>query len=186
MKKLIFTLVLCVGMSGMLLAQSDNQTITLQIPKVAMLKLVSSAPLNFTLTFGQPTSAGNKLSPVSVPAIKTYLVYSSIVNSSGTGGYRTISVKTDVQPLDGTNLTVYAEAPASSGGGKKGVQQGLIPLSTASDILIDQIGSCYTGELVNNGHALNYGVSIPNGSAAYSTLVSGSRQYVVTYTLSEN
>lgn len=177
---------MCLCVTGGLLAQSDNQTITLQIPKVALLKLVSAAPLNFTLQFNAPSAAGQRILAPGPPADKTYLVYSSIVNSSGAGGYRTISVKTNNNPLDGTNLTVFAEAPAASGGGKKGVQQGIISLSTFSDVLVDQIGSCFTGPSVNNGHALNYGVALGGGSAGYSTLVSGSRQYIVTYTLSEN
>lgn len=187
MRTLLLTLVVLLAFDGLVEAQaSDNQTIMVIVPPVAKVKLVSAGALNFSLEFTAPNVAGEPIEAPGAPTDLTYLVYSSINNTSGVGGYRTITVKTDEQPLDGYNFTVLPGAVASSGAGKKGVASGVITLSTTSRNIVTAIGSSYTGAAVNNGHALNYGVSVANGSAAYATLVAGSKAFRVIYTLSEN
>ncbi|MCU0339054.1 MAG: hypothetical protein MUE30_04160 [Spirosomaceae bacterium] len=186
MKKRIVALVaLCVGIgSGALHAQdtrTDNHTVTITIPEVALLDLESSGSKNFTLAFVAPTEAGN---PVTAPAANTdlWMNYSSIVAASGETA-RTVSVQiTSGTVPAGANLTVQAAPPMGGAGTLGNPLGGPLTLSTTAQDIVTAIGSCYTGNGPTAGHELIYGLAI----GTYSSLKhDASGALTVTYTISD-
>ena len=69
MKKLNLSLAVCcitAAFSGSLKAQdtnTDNHTITISIPEVALVDIEPAATKNITLGFTAPTEAGNPITP---------------------------------------------------------------------------------------------------------------------------
>ncbi|WP_435356569.1 hypothetical protein [Emticicia sp. SJ17W-69] len=164
--------------------KTDNHTIIINIPEVALLDLELSTSKNISMNFTAPVEAGNSLVP---PANNTslWLNYSSIVTASGADASRSVSVKANAT-IPGVDIKLTAAADAGAGAGTKGtpVASGLT-LTTSDQAIITSVGSCWTDTGISKGHQLTYAVG-PTSAATYSNIVSGSNTITVTYTLSDN
>lgn len=164
--------------------KTDNHTVAITIPEVAILDLELSTSKNLIMNFVAPTEAGN---PITAPLNNTtlWLNYSSIVEPTGVDASRTVSVKTSAV-IPGVDIKITAAADAGAGAGTKGTPVGAgVTLTTADQALINTIGSSWTDTGVSKGHQLTYAVSLTSG-ATYGSLVSGTTTVTVTYTLSAN
>ncbi len=172
--------------SGNLSAQdtnTDSHTITISIPKVALVDIEPSATKNLTLGFTAPTEAGNPI--VASPTNNSlWLNYSSIKSGSDT---RSISVKLNTT-ISGVDIHVTAAPP--TGTGTLGTSAGVLTLTNTDQTIISGIGSAYTGNGANNGSNLTYAVAAgsgPGGVANYADLqVTATTQATVLYTISDN
>lgn len=192
MKKPNFTFLLPVAvlvLSARLSAQdtnTDNHTITISVPEVALVDIEPAATKNITLGFTAPTEAGN---PVVANAANNtlWLNYSSI--KSVADPTRNVSVRLNAL-VPGIDIRVTAAAATGAGGGTLGVPAAQLVLSAADQTLISGIGSAYTGNGANNGHNLTYSLapgSGPGGVAVYADLqATATTVATVTYTISDN
>ncbi|WP_294248389.1 hypothetical protein [uncultured Chryseobacterium sp.] len=192
MKKPNFNLLLFVAvfvLSARLSAQdtnTDNHTITISVPEVALVDIEPAATKNITLGFTAPTEAGN---PVVANAANNtlWLNYSSI--KSVADPTRNVSVRLNAL-VPGIDIRVTAAAATGAGGGTLGVPAAQLVLSAADQTLISGIGSAYTGNGANNGHNLTYSLapgSAPGGVAVYADLqATATTVATVTYTISDN
>lgn len=192
MKKLNLSLAVCLvtaAFSGSLRAQdtnTDNHTITISIPEVALVDIEPAATKNITLGFTAPTEAGN---PVTANAANNtlWLNYSSI--KSVADPTRNVSVKVNAL-IPGIDIHVTAAAATGSGGGTLGTPAAQITLSAADQTIISGIGSAFTGNGANNGHNLTYALAAgsgPGGVAVYADLqATATTVATVTYTISDN
>lgn len=192
MKKPNFNLLLFVAvfvLSARLSAQdtnTDNHTITISVPEVALVDIEPAATKNITLGFTAPTEAGN---PVVANAANNtlWLNYSSI--KSVADPTRNVSVRLNAL-IPGIDIRVTAAAATGAGGGTLGVPAAQLVLSAADQTLISGIGSAYTGNGANNGHNLTYSLapgSSPGGVAVYADLqATATTVATVTYTISDN
>ncbi|CEJ70900.1 hypothetical protein SAMN05421866_4217 [Chryseobacterium oranimense] len=192
MKKLNLSLTVCLiaaAFSGSLKAQdtnTDNHTITISIPEVALVDIEPAATKNITLGFTAPTEAGNPITP-STSNSTLWLNYSSI--KSVADPTRNVSVKVNAL-IPGIDINVTAAAATGSGAGTLGTPSAQLTLSAADQTIISGIGSAYTGNGANNGHNLTYALAAgsgPGGVAAYADLqATASTVATVTYTISDN
>lgn len=192
MKKPDLTFILCaaaLATSARFSAQdtnTDNHTITISVPEVALVDIEPAATKNITLGFTAPTEAGN---PVVANAANNtlWLNYSSI--KSVADPTRNVSVRLNAL-IPGIDIRVTAAAATGAGGGTLGVPAAQLTLSAADQTLISGIGSAYTGNGANNGHNLTYSLapgSGPGGVAAYADLqATATTVATVTYTISDN
>lgn len=192
MKKLNLSLAVCLltaAFSGSLKAQdmnSDEHTITISIPEVALVDIEPAATKNITLGFTAPTEAGN---PVTAAASNTtlWLNYSSI--KSVADPTRNVSVSMNAL-IPGIDIQVTAAAATGSGAGTLGTPSAPLILSAAGQTIVSGIGSAYTGNGANNGHNLTYALAAgsgPGGVAAYADLqATATTTATVTYTISDN
>lgn len=192
MKKPNFSFLLPVAvlvLSARLSAQdtnTDNHTITISVPEVALVDIEPAATKNITLGFTAPTEAGN---PVVANAANNtlWLNYSSI--KSVADPTRNVSVRLNAL-VPGIDIRVTAAAATGAGGGTLGVPAAQLVLSAADQTLISGIGSAYTGNGANNGHNLTYSLapgSGPGGVAVYADLqATATTVATVTYTISDN
>lgn len=191
MKKLnltIATSLFAFALSGNLSAQdlaTDNHTVTVSIPEVALVDIEPAATKNITLGFTAPTEAGNPIIPAAANTT-LWLNYSSI--KSVADPTRNISVSMN-PTISGVDLHVTAAAP-TGGAGLLGGSTGLITLSAAGQTIVSGIGSAYTGNGANSGHNLTYALAAGSGLggvAAYADLqATASVLTTVTYTISDN
>lgn len=163
--------------------RTDNHTITIVVPNVALLDLETSVSKNFTSTFVQPTplEAGEK---VTVPTSNTdlWLNYSSIIPTTVTS--RRVDVKTDVL-VPGVDIAVVAGTSAT-GFGTKGTPTAAVTLTTSDQPIINTIGSAYTVSGPSKGHQLTYSFTALDANYANLRAVTGGTVVTVTYTLVDN
>ncbi|UOU99651.1 hypothetical protein MUU74_06775 [Chryseobacterium daecheongense] len=167
-------------------SNTDNHTIGITIPEVALVDIEPAASKNITMGFTAPTEAGL---PITLTGTNNtlWMNYSSI--KSVTDATRTVSVKLDAV-IPGVDIKVTAAAATGSGAGTLGTPSAQLILSAADQTIISGIGSAYTGDGANNGHNLTYALSPGSGSgsvAAYEDLEATTTAVAtVTYTISDN
>ncbi|WP_261510142.1 hypothetical protein [Chryseobacterium paludis] len=192
MKKFKFTLslaLIALAISANLSAQdtnTDNHTISVTIPEVALVDIEPAATKNITLGFTAPTEAGLPIIP-STSNNTLWLNYSSI--KSVADATRNVSVKLNAI-IPGIDIHVTAAAAAGAGAGTLGTPSAQLTLSAADQTIISGIGSAYTGDGANNGHNLTYALAAgsgPGGVANYADLqATATAVATVTYTISDN
>ncbi|ANF51030.1 hypothetical protein A0O34_11130 [Chryseobacterium glaciei] len=192
MKKIKFAIAMSLiafAVSANLNAQdtnTDNHTISITIPEVALVDIEPAATKNITLGFTAPTEAGL---PITATATNNalWLNYSSI--KSVADATRNVSVKVNAI-IPGIDIRVTAAAATGAGGGTLGTPSAQLTLSAADQTIVSGIGSAYTGDGANNGHNLTYALapgSGPGGIAAYADLQATTTAVAtVTYTISDN
>jgi hypothetical protein len=182
MKKLSFAIVafLGLGLGFTANAQDDNDDthlVTIVINEHSIIDIEPNGSKNITQTFVAPTEAGNGLTTPAANA-SLWLNYSSIIS---TGETRTISVKASVL-VPGVAISVLAAAPVVAGG--NGGTGSTVVLTAADQPIITGIGSVYTGDGASAGSNVTYTLSNP--VANYGSIVAGSTDVTVTYTISNN
>ncbi len=156
---------------------TDNHTITVVVPNVALLDLEATTR-NFTSTFVQPTEAGTKLT-VPVANADLWLNYSSIIGGLITS--RRVQVKINAL-VPGVDIALTAAA-ASTGAGTRGTGS-TVTLTAIDQNLVTGIGSAYTGTGISSGHNLSYAYTALD--ANYGAIRAASPVVTVTYTLVDN
>ncbi|SHM39471.1 hypothetical protein [Chryseobacterium polytrichastri] len=165
---------------------TDNHTITISIPEVAIVDIEPAATKNITLGFTAPTEAGQPLLP-SASNTTLWLNYSSI--KSVADPTRNVTVKLDAI-IPGIDIHVTAAAATGAGAGTLGTPSAQLTLSAVDQTIVSGIGSAYTGNGASNGHNLTYALAAgsgPGGVAAYADLqATATTTAKVTYTISDN
>lgn len=189
MKKLTLAIIAVLGMSFGILAQgggdskTDNHTVTITIPEVALLDIELAGSKNITTAFTAPNEAGLAIVAPTSGLNSLWLNYSSVVTSNGPNASRTVSVSaTGLVP--GTILNVSAGTPVITGGGSGGTPVAITAITGANQNIISGIGSVYTGNGVNSGSNITYALTAP--AATYGSLLAGVKAVTLTYTLSDN
>jgi hypothetical protein len=174
-----FSLVI-IFLSGTLLISRDNSgashTVTIVIPKIALLELESVPSSDITLTMASPSEA-------QAPILRNIdnNLRLNVTSFFGSGNTRDISAKIE-SPLNGLDLKVVSEAHSGSGFGSRGVPQPELILTTADQTLVSGIKSEYKMDGANNGFNLKY--TVISNNIMYAELASSSENNItVTYTL---
>lgn len=165
---------------------TDNHTITISVPEVALVDIEPAANKNITLGFTAPTEAGLPVTPTGADNT-LWLNYSSI--KSVADPTRNVSVNLNAV-IPGIDISVTAAAATGTGGGTLGTPSAPLILNAAGQTIISGIGSAYTGDGVNNGHNLTYALAAGGGAgsvANYADLqATANTVATVTYTISDN
>lgn len=192
MKKHKFALILSLtafAISANLKAQdtaTDNHTIGITIPEVAIVDIEPEASKNITMGFTAPDEAGL---PITLTGSNNtlWLNYSSI--KSVADATRNVSVKLNAL-VPGVDIKVTAATASGSGAGTLGTPSAQLILSAADQTIVSGIGSAYTGDGASNGHNLTYELAPGSGSgsvASYADLeATTTASATVTYTISDN
>lgn len=188
MKKLTFAIIALLGMSFGASAQTvdntDDHTVTVIVPDVALLDIETTGPAKgFSLEFLKPTEEGNGLT---APASNstTWLNYSSIVKPTTASTGRDISVSASVL-VPGVDIKVLAATGVmTTGAGLAGTPTSQVTLTTGNLPIITGVKSCYTGDGNAAGHKVTYDASVANFAALVSN--GAGTAVTVTYTLADN
>jgi hypothetical protein len=146
--------------------------------------LISDGSPDVNFIASSPEEAGNSVTFENVRQTKKiWINYSSIV--SGNVPARKIVAAVQGEIPAGVQLTVNASDAIGIGNGKLGHPVGTVRLSNEpTDVIVD-IGSCYTGKGVNNGHYLSYQLNFNPTSEKYSQLAQELVSFNVVYTLTD-
>jgi hypothetical protein len=172
-------------LSSVSFAQTDKaeHKINVTIPEVALLGLVSETDKAVSMQPMMATEAGEAVVLNKISSSRIWVNYSSII-SEATPSRKVVAVIQGELPK-GLTLKVAASAFTGSGKGKLGTPAGLVTLSNQpTDVIVD-IGSCYTGKGINNGHYLTYQLEKEDDEKAYAMLSAQNTAVNVVYTLTD-
>lgn len=157
---------------------SDSHVVSITIPEVAILDIESADSKDIALAFTAPTEAGMGVTGSRNNSL--WLNYSSIKSPENTT--RTVSARLN-KTIAGADIYLFALPSSGNGMGMIGSTVGDdVVLSTADQVIIDNIGSCYTGNGVNNGHNLLFTLEVAGN---YEDLQAAAETpLIVTYTIS--
>lgn len=182
MKALFSTIIATVLFFNFAIAQSGKESshvVTLKVPTVALVNVVSTNPINLELV--KPTTAGAWFDKVT--DANSWLNVSSLVVANAT---RTISVEADDNVPDGLNLTVTADKVSSKGNLGDVAEAPIVLDGLGSGTLISEIKTGYTETGTLKGFQLTYELSVDNtDDTSIEALVSANTEITVTYTISE-
>jgi len=180
----ISLILLFYSLSTMVTAQNNNSVQTSLSLKISAIALIDfSTDGNQMITYSYSTIKPNNVEQIITPAIgdKTWLNYSSIV-ANGLTNYITVYISSGSLPAD-VSLNLLIGADVGAGAGKKGITKGQITLSAFPQVIITNIGSCYTGRGIHKGHKLYYKWTNTE-SYDYSLNYDNGKAIAVTYTIS--
>lgn len=163
---------------------SANHSVTCEIPELALLSLVSENEAGMNISAISPSEAGNSIEGLNIEHHKVWVNYSSIMKG-GVNHTRKIEATIEGEVPENIQIFVKASQPSGAGKGKLGVSSGLIALSNQPAEIINNIGSCYTGKGINNGHYLTYEVKFDKSSEKYAQIARSATSINVLYTLTD-
>jgi len=164
--------------------QGDEERINVgvTIPEVAIMDIEYQT--NSSLEFEVLPSAEAGSEPVvqQTNSEKLWINYSSATTT--TGSNRSIVAQiTDGTLPEGISLYVEASPYSGTGKGETGVSAGKTLIGNAPRPIITSIGSCYTGDGINNGHSLNFSLDINNMEKVTAMEPS---EFTILYTITDN
>ncbi len=163
---------------------TDDHLVTISVDEVFIMDIEPAASKDISLSLTQPDEAGSPLDGDSDNSL--WINYTSIVDVTNSES-RTITAQTDAA-TPGYILTVQAGTGAAAGGGDEGdpVSGGAVTLTNASaSVLVENIGSAYTGNGANAGHNLTYTLAPATGVDFGSLDHTVSQDVTVTYTITD-
>lgn len=183
----IFPVLLIAFLPAVLLAQSNqaNHKVNIEIPEVALLGLVSEDAGQVNLNVSAPSEAGNTIDfSTSQPNNSLWINYSSIIRSQH--HRRKVIAVIQGEIPSGVRLFVEASQATGQGNGKLGQPVGRVALSGQPADVISDIGSCYTGVGISNGHLLTYRLEADETDESLESLTQQQASLKVVYTLTDH
>lgn len=148
------------------------------ITSTAQNKLMVSKRAPINLNFTQLNKAG--LNGHFIADESQWLNYTVLLEPSGPSSYISVSIAAGSIP-EGLELYVEASRYRGFGRGKMGIPTGRIRLSHQPKILLDNIGTTYSGSGKNEGHQITFFFKITD----YAKLEPGLNNIYVQYTINQ-
>lgn len=162
---------------------SADHKVNVDIPEIALLGLVAETNTAIAIKTNLPSEAGQSVGFNVSEENRVWLNYSSIVSRVGLTRKIVATVSGDIPA--GVVLKVEASEVVGSGKGKLGKPAGVVALSgTPTDVIVD-IGSCFTGKGVSNGHYLTYSLESDASLNDMAMLAQAQSSFDVVYTISD-
>lgn len=182
---LIFTLTIVAATDVLAQNEKASHDITINVPEVALLGLVSGNTTDIGIEATSPVEAGSSIRFNNPGESKDiWINYSSITGSQNQ--QRKIVAFIQGEVPEGIQLIVEASNAEGSGKGKLGQSNGRVALTQQPTDIITGIGSCYTGKGTNNGHYLSYKLEYDEAENSYASLSTGHTSFQIIYTLTDH
>lgn len=163
--------------------ESARHELKIDITEVALLSLQTENGDDVNFETVQPEVAGQSIEIQQNEESGIWINYSSIVKTDQRRKV-TASVVGDIPK--GIVLKVKASENQGSGKGRLGEPLSWVTLKQGAVDVISNIGSCYTGRGVQNGHQITYKVELDDESDQYAYLAEGNTSLQILYTLTDD
>lgn len=181
---IVISLLCLISYSNFAQENSASHKIGVQLPEVALLGLVSENQGDISFGASAPNEAGSSVGFPDTGEKGVWINYSSVVSQAAPK--RKVIAMIQGEVPNWIKLKVEASEYSGSGKGKLGKSTGVVTLSNQpTDVIVD-IGSCYTGMGINNGHYLSYNLDRNISSENYATLSEMQTSVNVVYTLTDD
>ena len=160
----VFAFVLLIGWSAQAQTNTSSHSLTLGLPEVSLLA-TQSAGVNLTLS--SATAAGEPVLS-SIADSSAYVQFSSVITE---GSPRTLSAKFSGTMPGGTSLKAKVLSPGANASGDWGTPVATdVTLAATDNILVNAIGSCYSGTDAADGYRLKYTWGLDNPESNYADI----------------
>ena len=181
LKKIVVTCLLFTSTSLGIFGQNSETTshkVNLHLDGTALLGIATG---DIEMQIDGVTEAGAALNKASENS-DTRLRISSLAES---GVYRLITVKMS-KVLSGTELTVQALPPVTTNfNGEAGKYSEMVTMNTDDKVIIDNIGTCWSGTDENDGYVIKYTYKINPSVHGENINIDEQTKVTVTFTLSD-
>ncbi len=164
--------------------QKATHKINVSIPEVALLKLIDEEPDRSHFNVFPPGEAGD---PIQLSKFQSgkgiWINYTSIINDIN-HRRKVVAMVQDEIP-SGLRLLVEASEASGTGRGMLGRTAGPVVLSGEPTEVISDIGSCFTGQGIENGHHLTYSIETDETDGTCAILAQQEIVVNVIYTLTD-
>lgn len=157
-------------------------SVRLSIPEIALVDIEPGSNNSIDFNIIPSTESGNSSQTHESTNESLWINYSSALANPQNSRKIVAEISQGVLP-EGILLYLQASRYVGMGDGKLGHSSGKIELTNQPKPLITDIGSCYTGEGINNGHLLKFSIEISNYSKIYAIEESDLN---ILYTITDN
>ncbi len=174
-----FAALYCTGQTD----QTASHLLHINIPETSSIALASNTTNGVTLNVQAPEESGHQWSFENATDSSIWLNY-SVVRGSGEGQHKNVYVKIQNGNIpQGVVLTVAANEAQGSGQGDLGTSGSVVQLNTNNQVLINGIGTCYTGKGVGQGCQLIY--ALQSSGQALDLAQINSESLTICYTIAD-
>ena len=170
------------GLKGWAQLNDLRLNLGFSIPEVAQLDVeyTGSGSLDFEVLPSSNVGASPLIRSTSSEEL--WVNYSSAIRKNGLRRSIEAQIVNGTLPK-GMSLYVQASSYTGTGKGEMGVSTGETMLDTKPNAVIDHIGSCFTGNGMNNGHKLNFVLEI-NDMDEVNAMEPA--EFTILYTITDN
>ncbi|MBK8500973.1 MAG: hypothetical protein IPL46_01545 [Saprospiraceae bacterium] len=154
--------------------------VSLTIPQVAMMDLLPNTS-TIELNVSAPTRAGEPIDMSNATDNSKWINHSSSLAPGGARRNVTAQILSGSLP-QGMKLKVKAGNYRGNGRGDQGMPSQEIVLNNMPQVILRDIGACFTGRGVQQGHQLSFTLGYDN----YSNIDFGNEIIVIAFTLTDN
>lgn len=179
---LLFTFLLLFANIAFPQWEEGQINVRFSIPEIALIDI--EPEMNNSINFAiLPTNQPGASPEIQEPKNKSlWINYSSSLSDSRKNRSVFAEISDGYLP-EGISLFLEASRYLGNGNGKTGQPNGKIELTKQPRSIISGIGSCFSGNGINNGHSLTFSIEI----ADYSKVVSSDEAVLtIIYTISDN
>lgn len=152
------------------------------LPEIALIDIEPAINNSIFFLVNPAAETGNEPQIHKTSNESLWLNYSSAMKNSGNSRSIVAEISQGDLP-DGIVLLLEASRFDGIGKGQVGQPTGKIILSNQPKAVVSNIGNCFTGDGINNGHLLSYFIEISDFSNLHSTDESN---FTILYTISDN
>jgi len=182
--KKIYILLLLLLTSGFAYSQWGETQINvrLSLPQIALVDIESGLNNNIHFTISPSIESGNSATIQQSSGQSLWINYSSSLSPLQNSRSIIAEVSQGIFP-DGIILYIEASDYSGFGEGQLGQTAGKINLTSQSKPIIANLGNCFTGDGINNGHQLNFSLEINDYSKIHAI---EETDFTILYTITDN
>lgn len=167
--------------SNHVFSQNDEISARFSLPKIALIDIEPAVDnsIYFTVVPSNESGASPKVKETSNKML--WINYSSALASAQNSRSIFAEISEGVLP-EGLSLFLETSSFIGSGKGNMGQPTEKISLTNQPKAIITDVGNCYTGDGINNGHSLTFSIDIYDYSTLYSSKES---TFTILYTISD-
>lgn len=186
MKYVLFVMCLFVLGGNNVFAQWEEGelNVSFSLPPVALVDIEPAVEnsIHFSIVPATESGASPQIHKTSSSVKSLWINYSSALQNAQNTRSIVAEISGGVLP-EGISLNVEASGYEGGGDGQYGQSAGKVSLSGQPQVIITNVGNCFTGDGPNNGHSLTYSIEVSD-YAKISTADEAS--FTILYTLSDN
>ena len=159
-----------------------QKTVRLSIPEIAILDIEPSLNNSVYISLEQPGKPGVEAGFRKTGNETLWINYSSTLLNANNSRVIKAEILRGATP-EGIELFLEASNYSGNGDGRAGQSTGKVKLTNQPKPVITNIGNCYTGDGLMNGHLLSFSVEISNYSKIHSM---NDTEFTILYTITDN
>jgi hypothetical protein len=159
-----------------------QKTVRFSIPEIAILDIEPSLNNSVYISLEQPGKPGVNATFRKTGNETLWINYSSTLLNANNSRIIKAEISRGTTPK-GINLFLEASNYSGNGDGRTGQSTGKVKLTNHPKPIITNIGNCYTGDGLMNGHSLSFSVEISNYAKIHSM---NDTEFTILYTITDN